>query len=151
MLVLAFLIGVVAGMRTLMAPTAIAFAAMLGKLQLEASWLSFFASRYTPWIATFLALGELYTDKLPTTPSRKVPVQFGARLVSGGLSGAAIGVSAGSPWSGLALGVIGALVGAFGGSAARSALASAFGADRPAAFIEDAVAIIAAIIIVALL
>ncbi|MBY0611186.1 MAG: DUF4126 domain-containing protein [Beijerinckiaceae bacterium] len=151
MLVLAFLIGVVAGMRTLMAPTAIAFAATLGKLQLDGSWLAFFASRYTPWIATFLALGELYTDKLPTTPSRKVPVQFAARLVSGGLSGAAIGLSAGSLWSGLALGVAGALVGTFAGSAARGRMAAAFGNDRPAAFIEDAVAIIGAIVIVVLL
>ena len=33
-----------------------------------------------------LALGELVTDQLPTTPSRTVPVQFGTRIVMGALS-----------------------------------------------------------------
>lgn len=151
MLILAFLIGLVAGMRTLMAPTAIAWAVVLGKLQLDGSWLNFFGWRYTPYIFTFLALGELYTDKLPSTASRKTPPQFGARLVSGGLSGAAIGFAAGSLWAGLALGVAGAVIGTLAGSAARGKMATAFGNDRPAALIEDVVAIIGAIIIVALL
>ena len=39
--------------------------------------------RCTPWILTVLAVGELVTDQLPTTPSRKVPVQFGTRLLTG--------------------------------------------------------------------
>ena len=130
MLFLAFLIGVIAGMRTLMAPTAIAFAAVLGKLSLDGSWLSFFSWRFTPWIVTFLVLGELYTDKLASTPSRKVPIQFAGRLVSGGLCGAAIGFSLGSLWPGLALGFVGALVGTLAGSAARSRMAASFGNDR---------------------
>ena len=50
----------------------------------------------TPWIFSVLAIVELVTDQLPSTPSRKVPQQFGARLVTGALCGAAIGASAGA-------------------------------------------------------
>lgn len=55
-----------------------------------------------------LALGELVTDQLPTTPSRTVPLQFGTRVITGGLSGAAIGASGGAVATGLAAGVAGA-------------------------------------------
>lgn len=97
---------------------------------------------------TLLALGELVTDQLPSTPSRTVPVQFGARIVMGALSGAAIGTAGGSLWLGAAAGVVGAVIGTYGGSACRRLLAEAFGKDPPAAFIEDAVAIIAAALII---
>lgn len=148
MLILSLLIGIVAGLRTMMAPTAISWTAACGILALEGSWLAFLGWRFTPWIFTLLAIGELIADQLPATPSRKVPPQFAARLISGGLCGAAIGVGAGSWPLGLALGVIGALIGTLGGAAARARLAAAFGRDWPAALIEDAVAILAALAIV---
>lgn len=141
MLVLALLIGVIAGLRTMTAPAATSWAAALGLLDLSGSWLAFLGHSWTPWILTLLALGELVTDKLPSTPSRKVPMQFGARLLTGALSGAAIGASAEAASIGLFAGLIGAVVGTLGGAAARAALASAFGRDWPAALIEDAVAI----------
>jgi uncharacterized membrane protein len=87
------------------------------------------------------------TDQLPSTPSRTVPVQFGARIVTGGFSGAAIGVAAGSMFGGLICGVIGAVIGTLGGRAFRGRLATHFGSDRPAAFIEDAVAVLGAALI----
>jgi uncharacterized membrane protein len=74
-------------------------------------------------------------------------VQFGARLVSGGLSGAAVGASGGSWVGGLLLGLVGAVIGTFGGRAIRGRLAKAFGNDHPAAFIEDALAIGGAVVI----
>ena len=49
------------------------------------------------------------------------------------------------------LGVVGAVIGTLGGAAARGRLAAAFGSDRPAAFIEDAVAIGGVILIYAAL
>src|SRR5690242_8782264 len=125
-LVLAFLIGIVAGLRTMTAPAAVSWAARLGVLHLEGSWLAFLGDRLTPWILTALALLELVTDQLPSTPSRKVPMQFIVRLVSGGLCGLAIGVSAGSAGGGLLAGVFGAALGTLGGSAARNRLATAF-------------------------
>ena len=45
-------------------------------------------------------------------------------------------------------GVVGAVVGTLGGRSFRGKLAAAFKSDRPAAFIEDAVAIGLAVLIV---
>jgi uncharacterized membrane protein len=148
MLFFALIIGVVAGLRAMTAPAAICWAASLGLLDLSGGALAFLGWRFTPYIFTILALGELVTDQLPSTPSRKVPQQFGARIAAGGLSGAAIGIGAGSMPVGLALGVAGAVVGTFAGAAARAKLAGAFGKDLPAALIEDAVAIVAATLVV---
>jgi hypothetical protein len=50
--------------------------------------------------------------------------------------------------AGLIAGIIGAVIGTLGGAAFRARLAAAFGSDRPAALIEDAVAIGAAALIV---
>lgn len=145
---LALLIGIIAGLRAMTAPAAIAFAAHSGLLNLSGTWLAFLGYRWTPWIFLVLAIGELVTDQLPTTPSRKVPVQFGTRILMGAMTGGAIGVAAGSLWVGAIVGAIGAIIGTLGGAAARGKMAAAFGKDRPAALIEDAVAIAGAVLIV---
>lgn len=144
---LALLIGVVAGLRAMTAPAAVAWAAHLGWLNLGGTWLAFLGNVWVRWILTALALVELVTDQLPSTPSRTVPVQFGARLLTGALSGAAVGAAGGSWVGGIIAGVVGAVIGTLGGRAARARLAAAFGSDRPAAFIEDAVAIVGALLI----
>jgi uncharacterized membrane protein len=146
--VLAFWVGIVAGMRAMTAPAAVSWAARLGRLDLEGTWLAFIGYAWAPWILTVLAAGELVTDQLPTTPSRKVPVQFATRIVMGGVCGAAIGSGAGSMLLGALAGIAGAVVGTLGGSVFRARLAAAFGNDRPAALVEDAVAIVSAILIV---
>ena len=145
---LALLAGVVAGSRAFTAPAAVSWAARLGAFNLDDSWLGFMGYAWTPWIFTLLAIVEFVTDQLPSTPSRKVPMQFGARIISGALSGATIGVGAGSWVVGLIAGVIGAVIGTYGGAEVRSRLAAAFGRDQPAAFIEDAGAIILGLIVV---
>jgi uncharacterized membrane protein len=145
---LALLIGVVAGLRAMTAPLAIAVAARLGWLDLSGTFLAFLGYKWTPAILLVAAIGELITDQLPSTPSRKVPIQFGTRILMGAVSGGAIGVVAGSLWICAVIGAIGAIVGTLGGSAARAKMAAAFGKDRPAALIEDAVAILGAILIV---
>ena len=134
-------IGIVAGLRAMTAPAAVSWAARLGWLNLAPTSLAFLGYAFTPSILTLLALGELVADQLPSTPSRKMPVGFGTRIVTGGLSGAAIGAASGALFIGLIAGVIGAVIGTLGGHACRARLAAAFGRDRPAAFIEDAVAI----------
>jgi uncharacterized membrane protein len=141
-MLLAFLIGVIAGLRAMTAPAAVSWAAGLGWLDVSATWLAFLASPWTRWIFTILAIGELVNDQLPSTPSRTVPIQFGGRLVMGALSGAAI-----AGLSGGLLGIVGAVIGTLGGRACRARLAATFGSDPPAAFIEDAVAIGGAVLI----
>jgi uncharacterized membrane protein len=140
-MVMSLAMGIVAGLRAFTAPAAVSWAARLGTLDLSATPLAFLGYAFTPWILTVLALGELVTDQLPTTPSRKMPMPFAARVVSGGLSGAAIGAARDALVIGAIAGVIGAVIGTLGGYAFRARLAKAFGRDRPAAFVEDAVAI----------
>ncbi|PSH58746.1 DUF4126 domain-containing protein [Phyllobacterium endophyticum] len=150
-LILALLIGIVAGLRTMTAPAAISWAAYLGWLNLGDSWLAFLGYAFTPWILTILAIGELFADQLPSTPSRKVPMQFGARVFMGALCGGAIGIGGGSVIGGFIAGIIGAVIGTYGGAEIRERLAARFGKDLPAALIEDVVAIAGALLIVAAL
>src|ERR1700722_19910880 len=140
--VFAFLIGVIAGLRSMTAPAAVSWAARLGWLHLENTWLAFLGFAATPYIFSVPAIGELIADKLPKTPSRKAPPGFIARIVTGGLSGAAIGATSASWVVGLVAGAIGAVAGTLGGYEFRSRLVKAIGGkDLPIALLEDALAI----------
>jgi uncharacterized membrane protein len=141
MLVCAFLLGVVAGLRSMLAPTIVSWFARNGVLAIGNSPLAFMGYQFTPVILTVFAIGELIVDKLPKTPSRKAPTGFIARIVTGSLSGATIGAAGNSLVTGLILGAAGAIVGTLGGAAARGKLAAVFGRDLPAALVEDASAI----------
>jgi uncharacterized membrane protein len=146
---LALLIGVVAGLRAMTAPAVVSWAARLGALDLGGTWLAFLGKPWVPWIFTVLALGELVTDQLPGTPSRTVPISFGVRILTGALSGAAIGAAGGSWVGGAVVGIAGAVIGTLGGRALRARLATVFDRDRPAAILEDLVAVGAALLIAA--
>lgn len=150
-LLLAVLLGAVAGLRAMTAPAAASWAAHLGLLDLTATWIGFLGYTWTPWIITIMAVGELVTDKLPATPSRKVPIQFATRVLTGGLAGAAVGSAGGQLLAGGAVGALAAIAGTLGGAAARGRLAAAFGHDLPAAILEDAVAVLAAIAVIMVL
>ncbi len=145
---LALLAGIVVGLRTLTPPAMVAWVAHFGWLNLAGSWLAFLGSISARTVFTLLALVEYVTDQLPSTASRTVPVQFGARLVSAAFCGAAIATGKqASAIVGALAGALGAVIGTLRGHAVRAKLASAFGRDRPAAFIEDAFAILAAALI----
>ena len=143
----AFLIGVTAGLRTFTPIAAVSWAATMGRLSLANTWLAFLGYSAAPYITSVLAVGELVNDKLPKTPSRKIPPQFIARLVAGSLSGAAIGAPSGAWIPGSLAGALGAVAGTLGGAEIRARMARAFGKDLPAALIEDAVAVLAAFLI----
>jgi uncharacterized membrane protein len=149
-LLLAFLIGVLAGLRALTAPAMVACAARLNWINLRASPLSFMGS--TPAVAFFavLAIGELIADKLPSAPSRLKPLGLIARFVFGGLSGAGVAVAGGQSITGGAiLGAAGGIAGAFAGYRVRTGLVKAFKApDYVIALLEDAVAIAGGLFIV---
>lgn len=144
----ALVLGIVAGLRALTALAAVSWAAKLGLLSVAGTPLAFMGFRYTAVIFTVLAIAELITDKLPSTPSRKVPAQFAVRVLSGCLVGASVGAGSGSLVLGLLAGAVGAVIGTLGGAAARARLAAAFGKDLPAALLEDAVAVLVAVLIV---
>lgn len=147
--VLAFSIGIVAGLRALTAPAYVSWAARLGWLSLGGTGLAFLGYRWTPWILTLAAVAEIVNDKLPATPSRKTPPQFITRIVTGGLSGTAIGLASGGAVLGGVAGVAGAVVGTLGGAALRSRLVRAIGGqDLPIAVLEDAIALACGFLIV---
>ena len=141
--ILAFAIGVAAGLRSMTAPAAVAWAARLGQLRLEGTPLSFLASPVAAYVLSALALGELVGDKLPKTPSRTRPGPFVGRILAGGLAGAALTAGAGGSLGlGAVLGAIGAVAGTLGGYQARSRLVRALNVpDYAVALAEDVVAI----------
>ena len=146
---LAFLIGVVAGLRSMTAPAVVSWAARLGWLHVENTGLAFLGFAYTPYILSVLAIGELIADKLPKTPSRKAPVGFAARIVTGALCGAALAAPSQALIGGLLAGVVGAVAGTLGGYEFRSRLVKAIGGnDLPIALLEDVIAICLAVLIV---
>ena len=147
--VLAVLIGVVAGLRSMTAPAAVSWAARLGWLHLENTNLALLGFAATPYILSALAVIELIADQLPKTPSRKAPIGFGARLVTGALCGAAIGAPSQSLAGGLLAGLLGVVIGTLGGYEFRVRLVKATGGkDLPIALLEDVIAIGGALLIV---
>jgi len=138
----AFLIGVVCGLRSLTPPAVVSWAARLGWLHLENTWLAVMGFAATPYILSLLALGELIADKLPRTPSRKSPLGFIGRITTGALCGASLGAPAHALIGGLVAGVIGAIAGTLGGYEFRTRLVRAIGGnDLPMALLEDLIAI----------
>ena len=142
-LLLAFGIGVVAGLRSLTAPAVVAWAAHIGWLNLQGSPLAFMGSIWTVVIFTLLALLELVADKLPGTPSRTAPVGLSSRIVTGALSGSCLAVAGNATlWMGALAGALGGIAGAFGGYQARVGLVRALRVpDAVIAISEDLVAI----------
>lgn len=136
-------IGLVAGLRCLTAPALVCGAAWLGLLKLTDTQLSFLASSLTAIIVLILALGELIGDKLPKTPARTALPGLAGRILTGTISGAALFASSGvSLAAGAVLGIIGALIGTFGGFYARTGLVKALKAkDAFVAVPEDILAI----------
>jgi uncharacterized membrane protein len=148
-IVLALLIGVIAGLRAMTAPAAVSWGAFLGWIPVTDTWAEWMAHPITVTVLTIFLLVELVTDQLPKTPSRKTTPQFLTRLITGGFAGAVIGAPIwdqinlhGHTFSALGAGIIGAVLGTLGGAAVRQKLYDKNdGKDRPGAFIEDVVAV----------
>jgi uncharacterized membrane protein len=148
-LLLALAIGIVAGSRSLTAPAVVAWGAYLGWLDLHGTWASFMGNIIAVIAFSVLAVGEVVNDKLPKTPARTAPPIFAARILTGGLAGAALGAWPHWTFSALGAGVIGAVLGTLGGYQARKRLAAVAGRDLPIALLEDAVAILGGFAVVA--
>ncbi|BBY37440.1 membrane protein [Mycobacterium mantenii] len=139
-----------AGLRSLTAPAVVAWAAYIGWIDVHGTWAGWMASIITVIIFTVLAVGELINDKLPKTPARTAPPIFAARIVMGGLAGAALGAWPHWTFTALGAGIIGAVLGTLGGYQARKRLVAATGGkDLPIALLEDAVAIVGGFAILA--
>ena len=94
------------------------------------------------------ALGEYVADASPKIPSRTAFPSIVIRPLSGAIAGWFISAwHGGSPVAGAIVGAIGALLGTYGGHAARAAAITKVGAI-PAALTEDVVAIALAALLV---
>ena len=141
LLLYAFLIGCVCGLRSMTAPAVVAWGAHLGWLHLQGSWLGFFASKISLIVFTLFALGELIADKLSFIPGRTQAGPLGARIVFGAMCAAALAISAAaSPVFAAIVGAVGAVAGAFAGYTYRTRLASRV-PDLVLALVEDLVAV----------
>jgi uncharacterized membrane protein len=149
MWLLLFAIGFVAGLRAVTPPAAVTWAAHLGWINLHGTRFAFLGSTIAVAFFTIGAAVEFVTDQLPSTPSRTVPVQLGARIVMGGFSGAALALAVEQPvLMGIVLGMIGAVAGTFGGYRARTGLVKALQIpDFIIATLEDVIAVSAALFI----
>jgi len=141
-LLLAFLIGFFAGLRSLTAPATTAWAVHLGWLKL-AGPLSLIGSIPSVVILTVLAGMELVVDKLPNTPSRTSALGLIARIVTGGVTGACISIGGGqAAMVGAGLGATGGIVGCFAGYYARTRIVKALRTpDIYVALLEDLMAV----------
>jgi uncharacterized membrane protein len=136
-------IGIVAGLRSLLAPAVVAWAAHFDLLNLHGSALAFMGSRAAVAIFSIFAIGELVADKLPQTPKRTAFAPLLARILLGGLSGATLFAAAGKLLIvGALLGGTGGVIGAFLGYEIRRRLVNSLHIkDLFVALCEDFVAI----------
>src|SRR5260370_980137 len=148
--VCAFGIGVISGLGEPTAPAAVAGAAHRNWLHLHGTPLSFMGAGLAVIIFTLFAVVELVTDQLPSTPARTKPMGLVPRLITGGLSGAAVAASGGQGLAfGAVLGALGGIVGAFAGYEVRTRSVKALSVpDYVIAILEDAVAIGGGLLIV---
>ncbi|MFL6590266.1 MAG: DUF4126 family protein [Chthoniobacterales bacterium] len=150
-LLAAVVIGFVAGLRSMTAPAAIAWAARLGAIDLAGTPLHFMASPLFLALFSFLAVGELIADKLPFIPKRTAAAPLVFRIISGALCGACLSAHY-SLSVGAVAGALAAIAGAFAGYYTRRNLVTRFGVrDLLVALSEDVLAIGLAILSVRLL
>jgi uncharacterized membrane protein len=150
-LVLAFALGIIAGLRSMTAPAAVAWATHFGWLHLEATPLAFLGSAAARYVLLALMVAELAADKLPFTPSRTRPGPFIGRILTGMLAGAAVTAGLGqSLAAGAVAGALGAVAGTLGGYRARTGLVRTLAVpDYVVALVEDVAAVGGALLIVA--
>lgn len=140
-LLYAFLLGCICGLRSMTAPAVVAWGAHLGWLHLDRSPLAFLANKISVGIFSLFALGEIIADKLPFIPGRTQAGPLGVRILFGAMCGAALCYSAAtSHIVGALCGGLGGTAGAFAGYAYRRRFSSMV-PDLVLALIEDLVAV----------
>jgi uncharacterized membrane protein len=142
------LLGLATGLRSMTPIAILCWVAYRGDLSLVDTWGGWSGHLVTVVIFGLLAVGELIVDKLPWTPDRTSAGPLAVRLLAGGLVGAlaATGLD-GSVVEGILLGVIGVLLGAFGGHYVRRELVQRVGwEDWHVALVEDFIAVVGSIL-----
>lgn len=136
-------LGVVAGMRSMLAPALFhRFAAQNRKGRFSHLAPTVFDSPRIGVALDVMALGELVADKLPKTPSRLSPPSLVIRAISGGLVGGALFAERRKPLAaGAIIGGVAALAASYAFYHLRQATDEKTGfSDPTVALVEDALA-----------
>ena len=146
---LAFVIGVLNGLRSFTPPAAAAWAAHLRRIKLQGP-LALMGSVPAVAIFTLLAAFELFADKKPWIPDRITALSLVLRGVMGALTGACVAGAGGLRADiGAAFGIGGSIAGAFAGYHARKRSTKALGVpDIYVALVEDLICIAGALWVV---
>jgi uncharacterized membrane protein len=146
---LAFVIGVLNGLRSFTPPAAAAWAAHLGWIKLQGP-LALMSSVPAVAIFTLLAAFELFADKKPWIPDRITAMSLVLRGIMGALTGACVAVAGGQRADiGAACGIAGGIAGAFAGYHARMRSAKALSVpDFYVALVEDLICVAGALWVV---
>nr|USU34540.1 hypothetical protein NG677_01140 [Methylobacterium sp. OTU13CASTA1] len=138
-----FGLGFVAGMRSMTACAALAWAASEGRTRGG----SIPGSPGARAIATTMAFGEMAGDKMPFAPDRRIPPSFAFRLAIGAVGGWALAGRRSSPRTGALAGMAGAIAGTLIGRAARGPDSRTL-LGRAKGLVEDAAAVGLAVLVV---
>jgi uncharacterized membrane protein len=140
------LLGISTGMRTMTASAVLCWFAWLHLLP-QSGWTIWAGHPVSVLVFTLLAVGEYYGDTLPITPSRTDLPLVAGRVAFGALVGALAAHSIEEPLvGGVLFGIIGALIGTFGGYRLRMYGAKRVGSDLPVALSESALALALALL-----
>lgn len=141
-----FLIGLVAGARSMTPLAAVSLAARFDRLPTGRGFHPLLGSTPAAGGATALAAGELAGDKLPSAPDRIVPAGMLARLATGAIAGAAL-APRGRTVAGAVTGAAAATAAAYVSFDLRMPALRRFG-QTPSGLVEDALCLGAAALIV---
>jgi len=141
-----FLIGVAAGPRSMIPLAVVSAAARRGGLADDNGAPALLANPIFSAAVMAFAAGEAVGDKLPFAPDRIIVPGLAARVVTGGLAGAAL-APRGRRRAAAALGAAGAVGAAYLSFAIRARAMRRFG-QVPTGIVEDAMALGAALMIV---
>ena len=147
---LAGLLGIVAGLRALVAVAAVSWAAYFGYLSVAGTHFAFLDHIVTPIVLTLIAAVELVYEKTPRSAGNETFLpKFILRILMGGFAGAVIGSShqTNALFVSAAFGVFGALAGTFGSMVLYKGLHARIKGENGASMAEDAIAILACLLV----
>ena len=147
---LAFLLGLVAGLRAFVAAAAISWAAYFGRFPVAGTHFAFLGNIATPIVFTLLAIAEIVYEVMPRSPGNRLFLaKLLFRVVVGAFVGAVIGSSQQTHalWVCAAFGGFGAIAGSFLSTGLFEFLQNRVGNIRQATFIQNTVAVLTALLV----
>ena len=150
-LLLVLLLGACTGLRTMTPIAVLCWFAYRNALHFQ-GWRSFTASLVSVIIFTLGALGEYVGDKLPNTPARTAPIGLLGRSAFGAFVGLLLAQPLLlNPVAAILLGIVGALLGTYGGWFVRTRTVAALKCpDLPVALAEDCLTIACSVLLLAM-